>query len=315
MSEHDELRDLLTDAVSDVEPRYRLDTIRARTQRRPFHWGWRAVGVAALASTAVVTTVAVLNGPDHGPVPGPPASEAPRVAGLYFVGETPEGPRLYREWRLVSGGPIADLRAITEAEGPIDPDYSTLWPAGIFEAVEVRDGVIAVELGEWTGPTYDIDPALVHAYLQAVVYTAQAATATQLPVQFTADGEPAREPFGVLRGRKPIQRDPQNDVLALVSVSDPAEGTRVSGSFMARGRANSNEANVPWEIRDGDDRVVAEGFATADGWMDRLYEWETKVDVSRLEPGRYTFVAMTEDPSGGAEGNGPTYDTRTIVVE
>jgi hypothetical protein len=49
--------------------------------------------------------------------------------------------------------------------------------------------------------------------------------------------------------------------------------------------------------------------------MDRLYPWETEIDVSDLEPGTYTFAAMTDDPSGGAEGPGATTDTRTIVVE
>jgi hypothetical protein len=59
---------------------------------------------------------------------------------------------------------------------------------------------------------------------------------------------------------------------------------------------------------------VKEGLATALGWGDRLYEWETEVDLTGIEPGEYTFVAMTSDPSGGAEGAGPSADTRTIVV-
>ena len=37
--------------------------------------------------------------------------------------------------------------------------------------------------------------------------------------------------------------------------------------------------------------------------------------MSTLEPGTYTFVAMTADASGGTEGPGPYVDTRTIVVE
>ena len=61
--------------------------------------------------------------------------------------------------------------------------------------------------------------------------------------------------------------------------------------------------------------MVKEGFATAEGWMDKLYPWETEVDVSDLEPGEYTFVAMTDDPSGGTEGGGPTEDSKTIIVE
>jgi hypothetical protein len=48
--------------------------------------------------------------------------------------------------------------------------------------------------------------------------------------------------------------------------------------------------------------------------MDRLYPWETRIDVSDLAPGEYTFAAMTDDPSGGAEGAEPFVDTRTITV-
>ncbi len=39
------------------------------------------------------------------------------------------------------------------------------------------------------------------------------------------------------------------------------------------------------------------------------------VDLSGLQPGTYLFVAKDDDPSGGAEGNGPAVDTRTIVVQ
>jgi len=70
---------------------------------------------------------------------------------------------------------------------------------------------------------------------------------------------------------------------------------------------------VPWEVRDGSGKKVLDGFATAEGWGDRLYPWESQVDVSGLSPGTYTFVAMTDDPSGG-EGAGPTEDTKTIII-
>jgi hypothetical protein len=89
----------------------------------------------------------------------------------------------------------------------------------------------------------------------------------------------------------------------------------LAGSFMARGLASSYEATVIWQIREPGGAVVLDGYTTAEGFMDRLWPWETEVDVSGLEPGEYTFVALTADPSGGAEGFGPTSDTRTIVVE
>ena len=70
---------------------------------------------------------------------------------------------------------------------------------------------------------------------------------------------------------------------------------------------------MTWQIRT-EQGVVKEGFATAEGSGDRLYPWETDVDISGLNPGHYTFVAMTDDPSGG-EGPGPFTDTRTIIVD
>ncbi len=59
--------------------------------------------------------------------------------------------------------------------------------------------------------------------------------------------------------------------------------------------------------------MVKKGYATAEGWMDKLYPFETEVDISGLAPGTYTFVALTDDESGG-EGGGPTQDSKTITV-
>jgi hypothetical protein len=105
------------------------------------------------------------------------------------------------------------------------------------------------------------------------------------------------------------------DVLSLVNVTSPEQGAVVTGDTLAAsGVASSFEANVPWEIRQGD-KVVLDGFATAEGWMDKLYPWETSIDVSGLEPGDYTFVARTDDPSGGAEGSGPHEDTKDFTLQ
>ncbi len=313
-SGHDELRDLLTDAVADVEPEYRLDTIKSRTQRPHRRRGWYLTGGAILAAASVVTAVNLAQDDGKDRNNGPAGPAARHTAALYFVGDSPAGPRLYREFQQVSGGPVADLAAITQEHGPTDPDYSTLWPVDLFTSVEVRGDVIEIGLGEWTGPDYDLSQDLTHAMVQQIVYTAQAATGEQLPVQFVRDGQPAADVGGIRVGDEPIPRDPQNDILALVNISDPVEGTTVSGSFTATGRANSFEATVPWQITT-EQGVAKEGFATAAGTGSRLYEWETTVDVSDLEPGHYTFVAMTSDPSGGAEGSGPFTDTRTIIIE
>jgi hypothetical protein len=301
----DDLRDLLTDAVSDVEPAYRLGEIQARVHR-PARRGWYAAGGAILAAAAVVTAVSVVN--DDGPRRGTPAADAQRTAALYFVGDTPAGPRLYREFQKVSGGPLADLEAITDANGPDDPDYSTIWSAGIFESVTVTNDAIEIEMGEFAPNRSGYSVRAWRLAAQQVVYTAQAATGTELPVRFVAHGSLIIPLTG------DIVRLPQNQVLALVNISDPAEGLHVKDSFVARGRANSFEGTVPWQIRT-EQGIVQEGSATAEGTGDRLYPWETEIDISDLDPGHYTFVAMTDDPTGGTEGFGPFTDTRTIIVE
>ena len=58
------------------------------------------------------------------------------------------------------------------------------------------------------------------------------------------------------------------------------------------------------------------GFFSATGWMEnRLFPFSGEIDVSSLDPGRYTLIVETDDPSGGAEGIGAFSDTRTFVIE
>ena len=100
----------------------------------------------------------------------------------------------------------------------------------------------------------------------------------------------------------------------LITLATPAEGATVSDSFEASGKANSNEANVPWEVRDTTGETVLEGAATAEGWVDKLYPWKTTVDVSELEPGTYLFIARTDDTSDG-EGKPSEEVGARITVE
>ncbi|MFJ2757291.1 Gmad2 immunoglobulin-like domain-containing protein [Nocardioides sp. NPDC087217] len=100
----------------------------------------------------------------------------------------------------------------------------------------------------------------------------------------------------------------------LITLAAPAEGATVSDSFEASGKANSPEANVPWEVRDTTGETVLKGFATAEGWMDKLYPWKTTVDVSELEPGTYLFIARTDDTSDG-EGKPSEEVGARITVE
>lgn len=308
-----DLSDLLHGAVDDLEPADRLDAIReqAAADRTGHRRWWYAGGAVALAAAATVAAFAVvLSQPaDHHEEPPVTATDTPtgaptetQVVPVYFVGSTPRGDRLFREYDVVpAGDPIQ--AALDRIQRPAsDPDYSTGWQHGSFDTATVTNGVIEVRLG---ADTTTLSAGAVEGISeQQLVYTLQGAIGERLPVQIVRDGEPVGDP---------LQARPQTQVLSQVMINDPTEGLAVGAGFTAHGAANSFEANVPWEIRDEHGKVVKKGYATAAGWGDRLYPWSATIDVRDLPAGFYTFAAMTDDPSGG-EGGGPDADTRTIIV-
>src|SRR6478752_7060309 len=250
----------------------------------------------APASGDSAPTQAADPGDDGGETPDEPASEGgdTTTVPVYFVGDTPQGQRLFREFRKVEGDdPAVEALALATAGDALDPDYGTLYPGGSFASVEIGADKITVGLPDesWTTAPDGMSDDEARLATQQMVYTVHGIA-----------GE--------------VSNDPETDVRALVNITTPEEGATVSGTFTASGASSSFEANTPWEIRKGgaDGEVVKDGHATADGWMDKLYPWETEVDVSDLPAGQYTFVAMTDDPSDG-EGGGPTVDTKSITVK
>lgn len=293
-----ELGDLFHDAVDGIEPADRLDEIRDRTAE-PGHaarpW-WYAAGGVVLATAAALTAFAVLDDGNSGQddrVATPPGTQ---LVAAYFVGDSELGPRLFREFDEVPAGDPLQA-ALDRIERPAsDPDYRTPWTATSFGDVMLMNGVIHVELGD--AALDEVDDVEV----QQVVYTLQGAAQERLPVLFAgaADGEDIT-----------YDEQPWKEVLNHVSISDPAEGEAYHGFMIARGRAYSFEATVGWEIRDEDGEVVLEGSTQAEDGA-RLSAWETRIDLSDLSYGFYTFEARTDDPT--VEPPGPDTDTRTIIV-
>jgi hypothetical protein len=243
---------------------------------------------------------------------------------VYFVADTPQGPRLFAEQRDVQAdNPPAESLALLMSGDVLDADYRTLVPAGSVVADVGFDGIgddgaytLTLTGDAWTERPDGMSKAEAQLAVQQIVYTllSQAgdgeAEGMDGSVVFMLDD--AEVPFLGVDG--PAEAADELDVRGLVNVLQPADGATVSASFEASGEASSFEATVPWQVRDESDATVVEGFSTAEGYIDGLYPWAATVDVSGLAPGEYTFVAMTDDPSDG-EGPGPTEDTKTIVVE
>lgn len=340
-SGNDDLRAVFHDAVSDVEPRDRLAEVRRRTRARrttKARWAPVLVGAGAVAATVVAATF-VVGGlgdddrDDEPPVAGGPTSEESTVpttsaAGLYFVGETGTGLRLFREFQAVT--PTSDpaekvlfaLQRLASDLGPKDRDYDTLWPEDSFTAVEVEDDRIVVELGteEALQPT---DPTGA-AYLgvQQAVYTAEAALGDRLPVAFERGGEPAREVLGLRVGAQ-VDRDTSFGITAPVNITDPSEGLLVEdGTLSANGTMSTNVRRVEWTLSSLGGDVVDRGEAThidIEGPDARATlgapGWETgEIDLSGLAPGQYVFTVTGLDVGQTSDTPSEFRDTRTITV-
>lgn len=236
------------------------------------------------------------------------------IAPVYFVGQTPSGQRLFREYLPVGDeDAVSDALALAASGDSLDPDYTSLLPSGVPTAT-TGDGLIQVTLPDasWATRPEEMTPRQAKLAVQQLVYTAQETLQEKIPVAFVLDGSVS--PVLGIDAPEGIRAAKQLNVLALVNLDSPAQGAQVSQTFTATGLASSFEATVPWELRDAQGSVVKDGFATAEGWMDRLYPFSTEVDVSDLAPGDYVFAAMTDDPSSG-EGGGPTEDTKAVTVQ
>src|SRR4051812_25689220 len=62
------------------------------------------------------------------PTPSPQTATLP----VYYVGDQPTGPRLFREFRQLQVSSDRSIAALSAALSslPLDPDYRTDWPAG-----------------------------------------------------------------------------------------------------------------------------------------------------------------------------------------
>lgn len=320
-----DLREVLHDAVADVEPADRLAAIRSRTAGSRRTTGRRAAGGALLAVAATVGVVALLArdpaagpSPVADPTPSATTSSSPSAGDeigparpVYYVGDTPRGPRLFREWRPGDVDWSTAIDGLTST--PLDPDYRTYWPSGSIRAVsDPEAGLVHVllrddSLAERPAGMDDDEARLA---LQQLVYTVRAMVREPVDVVVELRNRPVGL-FGLPAGE--VVAETEVDVRASVNINDPVEGAAVAGSFTARGSANVPEGTVTWQLLDGT-AVVRDGFTTATGSIDRHHPWETEIDVSGLEPGSYTLVVSSPDDSGG-EGFAPDVDTRTVVVE
>jgi Immunoglobulin-like domain of bacterial spore germination/Sporulation and spore germination len=344
MSDDQDLRRLLSDAVSDVEPEDRIARIRVSVRPDPTvvpmshgrSWRYAVAGIAATAAVigviAYVSSVAgedptVIGpaagggqGPGHQttavatdtavPSPSDSADTDPtrwRATAVYYLGAGPRGTVLFREVDPVPPS-VRPLEAAIDGltTRPVDPDYRTPWKAGWLDTASAGDGAIQVEVGAPARRPHSMSARDASQAIQQVVYTVQAALQRRDPVQFTRHGLPAASVLGV-RTTPPVEAAQITKVLSLVSVTDPVEGIHPRrGRLVVNGVADAVESSVSVRLeRHGTTYLTRSG--RTDGAQDagRLLPWKVTLDTSGLTPGRYLVVASTGDDK----------DTRTVYLK
>ena len=286
-----------------------------------------AVLVAVVLGAAGCGAGAVPAGPGATPAPTttpgspaqpPPADSEPTGAGaperalpVYYVVETPVGPRLQREFHRVAGtddGSDAVREMLASPTGQ-DPDHRNPWPAGtrLREPVTTGGGAITVDL---TGlaPGGQVGTAGAEAAVQQLVHTVQGALGSTDPVRILLDGAPVDELFGAVDTSGPVRRGDPYSTRSLVQIDSPAHGAVVGRTVEVTGEAAVFEATLLWDVsRDGE--VVASGFTTtAEG--QRFAPFAFTVE---LEPGEYVVRISEDDPSGG-EGRPVMTADKAITV-
>jgi hypothetical protein len=273
---------------------------------------------AGTVSPSEAATEAPSDGPSDGASDG--SSGDTVAAPVYFAADSPQGVSLYREFQRVDAGDRLRAAANLAVGGAAaDPDYRSLWPDGaVIDTVSFdgvgNDGLLQVSVSD---PALRVRPATMtereaRLAVQQVVYTLQGVVGARAPVQFLLGGNPADTVLGVPTA-EPLANDPPLEVLSHVNLTAPEQGEEASRSLVVTGVASSFEATVPLKVMRGSE-VVLEDFATADGWMGKLFPFTKTLDLSGLPAGDYTLVASTDDPSGGAEGNGPFTDTKDFTL-
>ena len=328
----------------EVEARA-LEVIRDRITARRRRWwhGFRSPGglmisigtVAAGAVTAslIAVTGLVSCGPPAPPGPAdsatpsvsvsPSASAEPSVTTpvvtatvpVYYAGTTDMPGQRYRLYREFQQAPAADATPGGRAAAAVtrmltrgsagDPDYQTLWPAGVsLRQASVDRGVVTVDLTGTAGTTPTGGLAVLA--LQQLVWTATAAGDTDV-VRLLVDGQPMARLWGVDIGGE-LRRASGVDTLAPVWLIEPQHGATVGRTVQVHVSGYAHEGTVNLRVRNAAGAVVQETFVTLNRGAPDNGEART---TFTLAPGRYVVEAYVVSMEDGREMH---RDTHGITV-
>lgn len=240
----------------------------------------------------------------------PPSSSpvATTARAIYYLMDTTNGPRLYREFhrRTATDGALRDAVTAMLTQPARDKDYTSPWATDVRVLGVRRDGPTAVVDLSKQARASGGGAAVERSALQQLVWTATAAGPGLRAVRLLIEGRPAASLWGHVDTSKPLTREPAAEVLGPVWILTPENG-RVTRGGTFGGEASVFEATVSWELRQGS-TVVKAGFSTATEGAPGRGAWSARADVP---PGAYVLRAFE---SSAKDGSATFVDDKPLTV-
>lgn len=236
-------------------------------------------------------------------LPSPGARE--KTVPVYWVGDTAEGLKLFREFRRARdyGDPIATSVIAAFNGRPLDPDYAHHLPhidnVGVSLAL---DNSITLD---FPASAFErrYSPELAQMLIQQIVYSATAAAAQAslgtpedpYRLRIMVDGKPNMRVFSAVELADEYVRD--TGAIASVWIIDPQQGQRMDSELVIKGLSTSDADALVWSLyqsSEGEDSWSKIDFGSVSLEQgDSLYSQTYGLRLN-LEPGLYRL--QVQDP-------------------
>lgn len=308
-----------------------LMKIQARTEGRTRSRWLIPAGALGMAAAVVAAFVLAgqLNGdskdtlkpplttsdsPTQEPTPEPSTTLIPAslTVPVYYLHDDGRSLRLYREFHSVNRLPGSALEnAVTEmlSGAPLDPDYSSLWPAGTsLLNLTVTGDTAVVNLSKEAKNQPNAGSQGEELSVQQLVYTVTGADNSVKKVELQVEGQKVTDLWGHGFGANPASRAPQLDVQGNVWLLAPFQGATVGSPVTLSGIACVFEGTVNIQVLQGS-TVVQDLHAMTDGGCPHFGPWSLQVT---LAPGDYLVRAFE---ASAKDGTATFIDDKAITVK
>lgn len=229
---------------------------------------------------------------------------------LFFASDTGTSIRIYSEMASVSKVTddlaVSAVNALLSGAKPIDADYQNLWGSGVVvNNIAIKDSIATIDLKQ---PTLNVGSEGEARAIDQIIWTLHSNQPSIAGVEFLIDGKPAESLAGHVDISGPIYLDEGYQSLATVDL-DLDESQEVSAPVKVTGLACTFEANVPWELLNGDEVINSGSVLASEACPTRS---KFTIDLGELVPGKFTLRVWESSMMDGSLIN---EDTKTFTVK